>query len=513
MLQKLPIGIQTFKDIRDKQENYLYVDKTDIAYELINNYRYVFLSRPRRFGKSLFMDTIHNIFEGKKENFEGLDIYNKWDWDVTYPVIKISWAGVMRTLKEVEDVALTNFIDNQKRLGVECQNSGSMSMCFHDLITLTSQKYKKKVIILIDEYDKPILDSLDNIEQAKIHREFIKGLYSVMKGNDEFIKFAMLTGVSKFAKASVFSGLNMLTDISLDERYGNICGYTQNDIETTFMPYLENQDLAKIKSWYNGYNFLKDKMYNPFDILLFIDKGFKFSNYWFETGTPSFLLKLIKQNNYFLPKLSNIIIGEELVSSFDIEDLKLEVVLFQAGYLTIDEIIESPRGARLYKLKLPNREVKSSLNDVIIDFMIKQNSQKYIAQDNIYDAIFNADLEALKTALTSMFASIPYNNFTKNNIAHFEGFYATVIYIYFQSLGIEIIGEDVTNHGRIDLTLKINKHIFILEFKMGDDDALKQIKEKNYQQKYLSEKKDIYLVGINFDESEKNISKFEWERV
>lgn len=511
-LKKLPIGIQTFSKIRDKKENYLYVDKTDIAYELINNYSYVFLSRPRRFGKSLFLDTLHNIFEGHKENFEGLAIYDKWNFEVTYPVIKIAFGKV----KSADDLklALKKTLDyNQIRLEIDCSKDYDYATCFSDLIQKVYKKYNQKVVILIDEYDKPILDNLDNMEVALENRDILSRLYTEIKNAYEFVKFAMLTGVSKFAKASIFSGLNNLTDISLDERYGNICGYTQNDIETSFMPYLQNQDLDKIKEWYNGYNFLKDSMYNPFDILLFIDKGFKFKNYWFETGTPSFLLQLIKQNNYFVPNLSNIMVGEELVSSFDIENLDLEVVLFQAGYLTIDEIIQTPRGARIYKLKLPNREVKSSLSDVIIDFILKQNPKKLAVQDNIYDALFYAKLENLNESLSSMFASIPYNNYTKNSIASYEGYYATIIYIYFQSLGIEIVGEDVTNHGRIDLTLKINNHIFIIEFKVGDADALEQIKKKNYQQKYENLNQDIYLVGINFDEDERNISRFEWERV
>ncbi|MEA3492365.1 MAG: AAA family ATPase [Campylobacterota bacterium] len=510
-LKKLPIGIQTFKIIRE--EDYIYIDKTKEALELIENYKYTFLSRPRRFGKSLFLDTLHNIFEGKKELFEGLYIYDKWDFDTTYPVIKISWDGNLQTTNNLERVAYDMLQENQRRLNIECIDDENLSMCFLQLIRDTYKKYNQRVVILIDEYDRPILDTIDNLEQSKLNREFIKGMYSVMKGADAYIKFVFLTGVSKFSKASIFSGLNMLEDISLTPKFGNICGYTQANVENEFLPYLDGVDLEKVKEWYNGYNFLKDDVYNPFDLLKFIKNDYKYSNYWFASGTPTFLIKLIEKSNYFLPKLSSLEVGEEILNSFDIENINLEVILYQAGYLTIDEMIEKRRGGIGYKLKLPNMEVKNSLNDVLIDFLTNQTSEKNIYQDKLYDALIDNDLELLKTSLISMFASIPHHNYTNNRIQDYEGFYASVVYVYLQSLGLDIIGEDVTNLGRIDLTIRIENLIYIIEFKVGNENALKQIKDKNYAQKYLSEGKDIYLVGINFDKVEKNLSGFEWERV
>ena len=516
-LKKLPIGIQTFKEIITQK--YLYVDKTDIAFNLINSYKYVFLSRPRRFGKSLFLDTLHNIFEGNRELFEGLAIYDKWDWSVTYPVIKISWDGKNRSIEDLK-LNTINFIkNNQERLGVVCEAPKEHPTCFNELIKKASEKYNQKVVILIDEYDKPILDVVDDIEQAKEHREYIKGLYSVIKGNDAYIKFTFLTGVSKFSKASVFSGLNMLEDISLNPDYGNICGYTQKDIETLFLPYLKDVDLEKFKNFYNGYNFLKDDIYNPFDTLLFIKNKFLYKNYWFETGSPSFLIKLIKENNYFIPNLSNLTVDERLLDSFDIENLDLEVILYQSGYLTIDAMLIEDMGFATqikYRLKIPNIEVKLSFYNYILDTLFKQNHQiKQQSQMSIYKALANNNLEQLETTLKSLFASIPNNNYTKNNIAHFEGYYATVIYTYFASLGIKIIGEDVTNYGRIDITLFVEDTIYIVEFKMKENkmNALKQIKEKKYYEKYLYQNKQIYLIGVEFDEEIKNISSFEWEKV
>ncbi len=511
-MKKLPIGIQTFTDIRS--DDFIYVDKTDIALKLIENYRYLFLSRPRRFGKSLFLDTLKNIFEGNKDLFKGLYIYNKWDWDTKYPVIKISWSGTLQSEKDIISRTRAILQENQHRLGVSCTDTDYMPNCFAELIAKTYEKYNQKVVVLIDEYDKPILDNLDNLEMAKWMRVYLKGFYSIIKDSDRFLRFAFLTGVSKFTKTSIFSDLNMLTDISLDGRYGNICGYTQKDLEESFAEYLVDADLEKIKEWYNGYNFLADNLYNPFDILQFFASGRVFKNYWFETGTPSFLIRLLESNRYFLPKMSNIVVGEQLLNSFDIDKLQVEVVLFQSGYLTIEKAVERKRGGFEYWLKIPNKEIRQSFLDYILDYMYSvDNSQKLRTQDQMYDALENVDFESFKSSLISLFSSIPYNNYTNNNLANYEGFYASIVYVYLQSLGFEIVGEDVTNLGRIDLTLKMPNAIYIIEFKVDGDDSLKQLKERRYFEKYLSHGKPIYLVGIEFDSKDRNVKNVEWEKV
>ena len=510
-LKKLPIGIQTFSEIIEN--DYIYVDKTDIAYNLIDNYKYAFLSRPRRFGKSLFLDTLKNIFEAKKELFKGLAIEDKWDWNVSYPVITISFAeGKITSAKDLEDKFEEIFLLNQKKLDVTCQYKASDRRCFSELIRKANEKYNQNVVILVDEYDKPILDNITKPEIAESIRDGLVNFYSVIKGSDEFIKFAFLTGVSKFTRTSLFSGLNNLVDISLDEDYGDICGYTQNDVETTFKPYLDGVDMSELKSWYNGYNFLGSDMYNPFDILLFISKKHKYQNYWFETGTPTFLIELIKKNNYFLPALTNLKVDEKLLSSFDINNLDFEVILYQSGYLTIDKVETSIFGSPEYLLKIPNKEVKRSLSDIIIIDLYKDKNV-IPNKTAIYKSLLENDMDKFKSSLHSMFAAIPYNNYTKNDLASFEGFYASIIFIYLQSLGFHIIGEDVTNKGRIDLTIIMDNAIYIIEFKVDSkQNALQQIKEKKYYEKYLNHNKDIYLVGIDFDTNDKNINGFEWEK-
>ncbi|RUM48254.1 MAG: hypothetical protein DSY47_06000 [Hydrogenothermus sp.] len=508
-MKKLPIGIQNLREIIEG--NYYYVDKTKEAYELINTYKYTFLARPRRFGKSLFLDTLKEIFEGNKKLFEGLYIYDKWNWDEKFPVVKISWSGNFQTLENLEQTAIDIFKQNQKRLGITCDNTKDPNSCFRQLIENSYEKYKKPVVILVDEYDKPILDVIDNTQQAKINREFLRGLYSIIKDNDQYIRFVFLTGVSKFSRASIFSGLNMLVDISLLPQFGNICGITQQELEETFKDLLYDVDLNELKEWYNGYYFLKDKVYNPFDVIQFLSIK-EYRNYWFASGNPSFLIKLLKQNKYYLPKFEDLIVDQKILDVFDIEKIDLEVLLYQAGYLTIKDVKKTPFGTQ-YKLYFPNKEVKISFNDVIIDYIIGENPAQF--KLDLYNSLLNGDIDKFVEVFKRIFANIPYTY--SQFIKGYEGFYASVVYVYLLSLGLELVAEDITNKGRIDLTVFIEDKIYIIEFKTVKENeeckALYQIKEKNYCEKYQNQDKEIYLIGICFSEKEKNVINAKWERI
>ena len=510
-MQKLPIGIQTFSEIIE--EGYTYVDKTGMAVDLVESGKYYFLSRPRRFGKSLFVSTLQALFEGRQELFAGLAAHDRWDWNVKYPVIKLSFAGVARTVPDMKQDIHNILQRNQNRLDVTCQRTEDIGGCLQELIEKSFQKYDRKVVILVDEYDKLILDNLDQVDMAKEAREILKDLYTTIKDCDEFIKFAFLTGVSKFAKVSIFSGLNNLEDISLSRDFATVCGYTQHDLETVFKDHLEGADMPRVREWYNGYNFLGETLYNPFDILLFIKNNYQFRNYWFSTGTPTFLIKLIQQQNYFIPKLENLRVNSSVIDSFDISKLKLEPILFQAGYLTIKDV-EFAGSITMYVLSFPNLETKYSFNDLVLDYLTDQTSEKSTFQADIYSALSGGEVEAFRTTLASLFASIPYNNYVNNTISSYEGYFASVIYAYLASLGLDITAEDVTSKGRIDLTVALGDNLYILEFKVdGNGNALEQIKNKNYQQKYLDKGKNIYLIGIDFSSTEKNIVGFEWEQV
>ena len=509
-LKKLPIGIATLKDIL--QEDYIYVDKTALAQELIADGRYYFLSRPRRFGKSLFLDTLRTIFDGDKEIFKGLYIYENGYEFAKYPIIRISFNSGDFSSKEAFRKRVTTILDdNQEDLEITCPKEFTTDDCFGRLIREAYKKYKQKVVILVDEYDKPILDNIENPEVARVMRDELKNFYSIIKGADEYLKFVFITGVSKFSKVSLFSGLNNIQDITLNPNYSTICGYRQEDVETVFAKHLEGQDFVKIQKWYNGYKFLGEGVYNPFDILLFISNNFAYRNYWFSTATPTFLLKLIEKNNYFLPDLENIVKDDKMLDSFDVDYIELETLMWQTGYLTIEKSYENFDGME-YLLTIPNQEVKISLLGSIADFMSKVHNSKP-ARNNILKALDSNDFTLFETTFKSLFASIPYNLFTNNKMYEYEGYYSSLFYAYLKALGIDLVGEDVTNRGRIDLTIKMPNSIIIIEFKVDGSDALAQIKEKKYQEKYLDRKLPIYIVGVAFDTKERNISGVEFEKI
>jgi len=518
-MKKLPLGITTFADIRDPSENYLYVDKTAIAYKLIDSGRYYFLSRPRRFGKSLFLDTLSDLFQGKKDLFKGLSVYNQWDWDIHYPVIHISFnSGDFRSEQGVLDRIFDILEMNKTHLQVNCNNTQVFSACFRKFIENTYNKYQQKVVILIDEYDKPILDNINNKEQALVARDLLKTFYSVIKDNDRYIKFVFITGVSKFSKMNLFSGLNNLIDITTLPAYADICGYTHNDIKTTFKKHLKTVDLDKLKEWYNGYDYLagEDKrVYNPYDILLFINSECDYKNYWWGTGNPGFLITKLKEQNYYIPQLENIVVSEEILDTFDIENINLIALLWQTGYLTFTKKILNFDGTWRYQLKVPNREIQSSLNQLFINYLTNQPVAALDNQSRIYQDI-SSDIARLKSTLNAVFAAIPYHNYANSIIQNYEGYYASVVFTYLMSLGFPCIAEDVSNTGRIDLTIKLAHRVIIIEFKVDNKEtALAQIKAKKYYEKYLTEAKsnqqEIVIVGICFDSQEKNITEFEWE--
>jgi hypothetical protein len=304
--------------------------------------------------------------------------------------------------------------------------------------------------------------------------------------------------------------LNNLEDISLNPDYATICGYTQHDLETTFEEHLQGVDMDKVRQWYNGYNFLGEPVYNPFDILLFIKNGKVFDNYWFATGTPTFLIKLIANNNYYVPKLANLRASRSLIDSYDIENIELEPILFQSGYLSIKGVEDTGLGVE-YSLGFPNREVAMSFNDFVAT-SLTGISNLLPDKKQIYASLQQGDMEQFNSALASVFAGITYNNYTNNKISAYEGYYASIVYAYLASLGLDLSAEDPTSLGRIDLTIKVGKRIYIIEFKVdGEGKALQQIKDMDYAHKYQNAGNDIYLIGINFSSAEKNISEFEWE--
>ena len=521
IMKRLPLGIQTFSKLIS--DSHYYVDKTEFVYKLSKIGTYFFLSRPRRFGKSSFLDTIQEAYQGNEVLFKGLFLEKNWDWSKKYPVIKISFgSGETTSLEELRLIIHDIFLAFQRQFQITLESS-SFSGKFKELIELLHKRENRKVVILIDEYDKPILDAIDK-EFAYQVRDELKNLYSVIKDSDRYIQLVFITGVSKFSRVSLFSGLNNLTDITLDPEFSAVCGYTQKELEDTFSELLENVPLREVKEWYNGYNFLGEKVYNPYDILHYL-RNKDFRNYWFETGTPSFLIKLIEKRKFPIPSLEKVELSKEMMDSFDIGSIHLETILLQAGYMTIQSV-EKLGDMTVYHLCYPNKEVRNSLNDVILTFLSSLVSEKEKNKSRLYRILFAGEVEKLKDLFHSFFASIPYNWYTNNDIASYEGYYCSVFYTYFTAIGVEVVTEDATNLGRIDMAVLLNGRCFIMEFKVNEMNpegrAMKQLQDKKYHEKYTDYEsqylssgkvKEIYLIGVEFNKTDRNITTFECVRV
>ena len=384
---------------------------------------------------------------------------------------------------------------------------------FKDIIVHAAKSTGQRVVILVDEYDKPILDRIEEQDIARQIREVLKDLYSVIKDSDAYIKFAFLTGVSKFSKVSLFSGLNNLTDITLDEHYSDICGYTDADVDTVFAPELPGLDRELIRDWYNGYNWLGTPVYNPFGLLqLFRTRQFK--PHWFETGTPSFLIKLLEKRQQFTPYLSRIVATETLLSTFDIDNIPVEALLFQTGYLTIDSVRNLP-GLMQVTLRYPNLEVRTSLNGLLLQSLTHHPTQYGIHAAQLYDLLMALDFVGLKNLFHAFYASIANDWYRKNEMDGYEGYYVSIFYSYFAALGLNIQLEDPTNFGCIDMTVLFQGHVYLFEFKVvkvrSRGQALKQIKERNYAQKYKNRGEPIHMIGVEFSKASRNIVRFEVE--
>ena len=501
--KKLPIGVQNLREIRE--EGHYYVDKTPYACRLARDGKYYFLSRPRRFGKSLFLDTLKELFEGNRALFTGLHAEDHWDWSRTHPVIRISFGeGVLGSREQLREKILEILRKARRAFGVDCVNN-SISGMFMELIEGCHKKHGQTVVVLVDEYDKPILDNIANPEVAAQMRDGLKDLYSVLKEADPHLRFVFLTGVSKFSKVSLFSGLNNLTDITLDSRMSAICGYTEEDLDRVFAPELPGLDREEIRRWYNGYNWTGEAVYNPFDLLLFF-RSREFRPHWYETGNPSFLLKLLRQRSTFLPDLSRLVTGEALLSSFDVEHIATEALLFQTGYLTIHGQ-ERQANKIFYRLGYPNLEVFQSLNDALFLDWTPPETREY--QPRLYPLLERNDTVAMGGVLKAFFSSIPHQWVSNNPIARYEGYYASVFYAFFASLGLDIRVEESSHAGRLDMAVIHGGRCWVFEFKMVEDGAegtaLAQIRERGYDRPHREAGLEVVCVGVEFSKTRRNI--------
>jgi hypothetical protein len=505
---KYPLGIQTFsKIIEDKL---LYIDKTAIIYDLLDQGSVYFFSRPRRFGKSLLLSTLESVFLGRRDLFEGLDI-TKTDYDfAVYPVIKMEFTRVVvRRVEDLEDYIINTANQYAKAHDIELEVD-SFEQRFAELVIKLQQKYQQKVVLLIDEYDKPILSHLNKPSLMGI-KEVINGFYGSVKSLDEHLRFVFITGVSKFAKVSVFSGMNNLDDISMDSRYAALCGITQQEMEAHFNNPIEvlgrhcglckETLLAKIKHWYNGYRFHHNGpgVYNPYSLLSLFKKN-EFNNYWFASATPTFLIDLIKARQFELSAIEHFEVDNLFFAAIEPEQMAPEPVLLQTGYLTIVDHADG-----WYRLNFPNYEVKYAFNRAIVEEYGKTpaGDMRYLRQ--LSQTLNEGNVDGFFQTLKIFFANIPFDI----NLKH-EKYYQSLFYAIFTLLGFELEVEVRTNQGRIDCVLQTKTVIYIIEFKLNDskEAALQQIHDKQYAQKYQGGDKKIVLLGVEFDQSSRNIGEF-----
>ncbi|AHK80062.1 hypothetical protein M911_13875 [Ectothiorhodospira haloalkaliphila] len=514
--RNLPIGIQTFADMVSGA--YYYVDKTPHIHRLVTEGRYYFLSRPRRFGKSLLLDTLRCLFEGREELFRGLYVESRWDWSVRYPVVILDFGGGVAATREALDARIRDQLHwNRERLGVSLDRQTDIPGEFEALIRGAHARSGERVVVLIDEYDKPILDNITEPERARVVREGLKNLYSVLKTVDAHLRFCLLTGVSKFSKVSLFSGLNNLRDITLSPAYSDICGYTEADVDSVFSPELSGLDRQEIRAWYNGYRWGgvdTPSVYNPFDLLLLFQER-RFAPYWFESATPTFLVDLLSERGVFTPRLDAMQTEAELLGRFDVDGIATEALLFQTGYLTVHAVEEPMTGYWLYTLGYPNREVESSLNQALLPALgVPESPRQRLSLFRVLQA---HDLDALEVHFKALFASLPHDWYRNNPIARYEGHYASVFYSHFAALGLQISVEDSSHMGKVDMAVEFGGHMYLFEFKVVEQvpqgRALQQIKDKGYADKYRRRGQPIHLIGVEFSREQRQVVAFEVETV
>ena len=505
-MRNYPIGIQDFQKLRSQE--YMYVDKTAFVWKIAKKGGYYFLSRPRRFGKSLFLSTMDYLFQGKKELFEGLYINDQWDWSKTNPVIKISFSNIGHKLNGLEKA----IDDSLEAIALSYHHvfktKKSIDQKFKELITVLSVQFGP-VVVLIDEYDKPIIDYLGtDTPKAIENRETLKAFYSILKDADPYLKLVFITGVSKFSRVSIFSDLNNLNDITIDDSFASICGISQQELESNFAEELKIHDFKEIKKWYNGYSWGESQsVYNPFSLLNFFVKG-KYNNYWFETGTPTFLINLSKKQELF--DFENIRIEATQLSAYDLENLQLLPLMFQTGYLTLKDY---DADNEVYTLDYPNKEVKQSYLAMLANNYIQSPIETgRVLSTQLREILDSGQLDKLQALINSLFKSIPYEIWQNEN----EHFYHAIIHLTFRLLGIYVESQVQTSDGRIDSIVQNKNYVYAFEFKLKSGNApkaLQQIKDKGYLEPYLHQGKICIGVGVKFSKKTKKVESIIWEEI
>lgn len=521
-MKKLPVDVHDFHNMII--DDHVYVDKTQYIHKMATEGTYYFLSRPRRFGKTLLVSTLEHLFSGNKELFKGLWIESAgWDW-APHPVLKIDFNEI--TTETPEKLRQGLWLTLQKT-GQDHQinlSSQLLPESFKEIILGLYNRNGQQVVVLVDEYDKPLITHLgkgeEELEIAKRNRDVLREFYGVLKGGNvgRALQFVFLTGISKFARVSIFSELNNLDDLSMQEPYSALLGYTDEELVRYFEPYIRQlskrlkapveETLKDIRTWYNGYRFsdLEEKVYNPFSIAKLLKQG-KFQNYWFDTATPAFLVNLIKEKKYPIPDIENLQLVETSFSTYDLDRLDLEPLLFQTGYITIRGF----DGVR-YKLGYPNQEVKNAFLSYLYKSLVEIPRTTIKEQYTLlHEFLADEKLEQFIETANAILAAIPYEHIRDQD----EHYYHTVFYLMLSASGVLVQTEPLTSIGRIDMEVYFPDKVYIVELKCNQsaEQAIAQIKEKKYFEKHVNGGKKILLLGVNFSTEERRITEWRVEEV
>ena len=507
-----PIGIQDFEKIR--QGGYVYVDKTLHIHELVHTGVYYFLSRPRRFGKSLLLSTMEAYFRGQRELFKGLSMEQlEKDW-TAYPVLHLDLNARKYDSESSLIAELNKHLEKWETLYGDDYKDRAVEERFYHIVEQVFQKTGQRVVILIDEYDKPLLQTINNESLQNKFRSQLKAFYSVLKTQDRYIRFAFLTGVTKFGKVSVFSDLNNLTDISMDKRYADICGMTEEEIHANFEPVLHELAKAngmtyeeaclKLKEEYDGYHFEINTpgIYNPFSLLNTLSRK-TFKSYWFETGTPTFLVELLKRHHYRLGDLTRERVTEDTLNSVDAVAYNPIPMIYQSGYLTIDSY--NPRFKK-YVLAFPNHEVEEGFIRFLLPAYIPVRNKTDFDIEWFVEDVESGDADSFMTRLQGMFADISYQV-----VGDAELYFQNVLYVLFKLLGFYVDVERNTSHGRMDMVIQTQDYIYLIECKLdrSAQEALQQIEDKGYALPFVKDSRQLFKIGVNFSTQTRCIDGYE----
>ncbi|MBQ6760375.1 MAG: AAA family ATPase [Prevotella sp.] len=520
---KLPIGIQDFEKIRTS--GYLYIDKTEHVYRLASEGSYYFLSRPRRFGKSLLLSTIKALFLGKRELFKGLAIDQKEDWDwAVHPVLHLDLNTEKYDKPEVLHDRINLFLEENEQIYGKREAERSLGTRFEGIIKRAYEKTGQRVVILVDEYDKPLLQAIGNRELQDEYRGTLKGFYGALKSMDGCIKFAMLTGVTKFGKVSVFSDLNNLRDISLDYDFHSICGITEQELLSYFPTQIDalaerskltrEECIEKLRRMYDGYHFDEDSpgMYNPFSVLNTFQTR-KFGSYWFETGTPTYLVELLRRHYYDLEEMATSEVTADVLNSIDAESTNPIPVIYQSGYLTIKGYKSE---FKKYILGFPNEEVAEGFIKYLAPFYLDNREKRSVFDiEKFTSDVREGKPEQFLSRMKSLFASAPYDSVKGDKENHFQN----MMWVVFKMMGFYSHTEYHTSDGRIDLLVETPQYRYIMEFKLDGtaEEALQQIKDKNYQLQFFGDalatresqgESKTFIIGVNFSKETRTIDRW-----